>query len=335
MKKLGIEVPSERTCHRWLAKEKAAFDLPPEKDGQDGYTPVRSMSHIAGLLVQVEQDRLAAKKTNPASEPRFNTKNGRPFLFEPQWYPDLITMCREVLYTPGFGVSTVKAFSVTVMCDKMGLPPEDAFGLMPSDNWAWWFMRQQMGLVIRRASGTPVAAEVGAKQDELHLITLQRLSVMIDNGLKLKYIIGSDEFGLHLFPVQDYVWRDKGSQKVAADLKEDKRQYTGDCAHNAEGGVVCVHQIWGGSTERSMPSPEKRAQHPHFHFAYSPNHWANLDTKIAFAKRIWGWVVDEFTKDHKAETGVDLTRAEAETRARCVWLLDCWPVNTSEVKVNS
>ena len=53
MKKLGIDVPSERTCHRWLAKEKAAFDLPPEKDGQDGYTPVRSMSHIAGLLVQV------------------------------------------------------------------------------------------------------------------------------------------------------------------------------------------------------------------------------------------------------------------------------------------
>ena len=67
--------------------------------------------------------------------------------------------------------------------------------------------------------------------------------------------------------------------------------------------------------------------------------WANLDTKIAFAKRIWGWVVDEFMKDHKAETGlgfrlrpeVDLTRAEAKTRARCVWLLDCWPVNTSEV----
>ena len=62
MKKLGIDVPSERTCHRWLAKEKAAFDLPPEKDGQDGYTPVRSMSHIAGLLVQVEQDRLASEK---------------------------------------------------------------------------------------------------------------------------------------------------------------------------------------------------------------------------------------------------------------------------------
>ena len=60
-----------------------------------------------------------------------------------------------------------------------------------------------MGLVMRRASGTPVAAEVGDKQDKLHLITLQRLAVMIDSGLKLKYIIGSDEFGLHLFPVAD------------------------------------------------------------------------------------------------------------------------------------
>ena len=104
---------------------------------------------------------------------------------------------------------------------------------------------------------------------------------------------------------------------------------------SSEGGVVCVHQIWGGSTERSMPSAQKRAQHPHFHFAHSPNHLANLDTKIAFAKRIWGWVVDEYMKDHKAETGVDLTRAQAEARARCAWLLDCWPVNTSEVNTKA
>jgi hypothetical protein len=163
-----------------------------------------------------------------------------------------------------------------------------------------------MGLVMRRASGTPVAPEVAGKQDELHLITLQSMAVLIDSGLKLKYIIGSDELGIHMFAVADYVWRDKGSKKVAADLKEDKRQYTADCAHNAEGTVVCVHQIWGGSTER-LPSAHKRDQYPHFHFARSPNHWVNFDSKISFCRRIWGWVVDEHMKDHKADTGVDLT----------------------------
>ena len=81
-----------------------------------------------------------------------------------------------------------------------------------------------MKLVQRRSSGNPIGPEVSAKQDDLHLITLQRLALLIDSGLKLKYIIGSDEFGLHSFPLSDYVWREKGDQKVAADLKADKRQ---------------------------------------------------------------------------------------------------------------
>jgi hypothetical protein len=92
------------------------------------------MSHISGLLVQVQRDRVVAKETNPSSEPRFMTTNTSPFLFEPRWYPDLITMCREVMDTPGFGVITVKAFVVMVLADKMQLPVEDAFGLIPSDN---------------------------------------------------------------------------------------------------------------------------------------------------------------------------------------------------------
>jgi len=76
-------------------------------------------------------------------------------------------MCRDVMDTPGFGVTTVKVFADMVISDKMGLVVEDAFGVMPSDKWAWWFMRHQMGLVMRRASGTPAAPEVSDKQDEL------------------------------------------------------------------------------------------------------------------------------------------------------------------------
>jgi hypothetical protein len=291
---------------------------------------VRSQSQIAGLLVQVQLDRARAKEINQTIEPAFTKKCGAPHKFDPSWYDTLKGMCREVMYTPGFGTTTVKALACMVMVDKMQLPVEDAFGMMPSDHWCWWFMRQQMNLVQRRSSGTPIRPEVSAKQDALHLITLQRLALLIDSGLKLKYIIGSDEFGLHLFPLSDYVWREKGDQKVTADLKEDKRQYTGDVAHNMDGQIVCVHQIWGGTTDRCLPSHHKRAKYPHFHFARSPNHWANLETKIAFGKRIWDWVVDEHIRDHKEETGKDLTRAEGEAISKCVWLLDCWPVNTSK-----
>ena len=50
-------------------------------------------------------------------------------------------------------------------------------------------MRQQMNLVQRRASGTHIGPEVTAKQDALHLITLQRLALLIDAGMKLKYML--------------------------------------------------------------------------------------------------------------------------------------------------
>jgi hypothetical protein len=44
------------------------------------------------------------------------------------------------------------------------------------------------------------------KQDHLHNITLQRLVVRFDEGLKPKYVLGSDEFGMHLFPTSQWKW---------------------------------------------------------------------------------------------------------------------------------
>ncbi len=64
-------------------------------------------------------------------------------------------------------------------------------------------------------------------------------------------------------------------------------------------------------------------KYPSIKFSVSPNHWANLTTKIDFAKFVWNWVVEENMKDAEQE-GKELSHEHTETTDRCVWLLDCW-----------
>jgi hypothetical protein len=75
---------------------------------------------------------------------------------------------------------------------------------------------------------------------------MQRIALLLDEGLKSKYVIASDEFGMLMFPQCQYRWAKTGSKEVKGAVKEDRRQYTGDIAHNMDGDVVGVHQIWGG-----------------------------------------------------------------------------------------
>jgi len=157
----------------------------------------------------------------------------------------------------------------------------------------------------------------------LHNITLQQLAVRLDEGLKPKYVLGSDEFGMHLFPRSPWKWEKKGAEEVKSVLKEDKRQYTGDLVMNMDGEVIVTEQIWAGKSKACLPHPDVRAQFPHFLFTFSDNHWANLNTKIELARVIWKWVVEQHMEDARKE-GRDLSRQDVESTAQCVWLLDCW-----------
>jgi hypothetical protein len=57
---------------------------------------------------------------------------------------------------------------------------------------------------------------------------MQGIALLLDEGLKSKYVIGSDEFGMLLFPQGQYRWAKTGSKEVKGAVKEDRRQYTGD-----------------------------------------------------------------------------------------------------------
>lgn len=161
-----------------------------------------------------------------------------------------------------------------------------------------------------------------AEQERLHQLNLERLAVLrADHGLKDKFIIGLDEFALHMFPEEKKRWVKKGAKKTNSAIKEDKRQFTGNIIHNAAGEVVLMHQIFEGKTDASLPALAVRSEHPDFLFSTSPNHWSNQDLKQKELKAIHDWKVKEYVKDGNS-------RAYAES-AMIVVMLDCWPVNLS------
>ena len=45
---------------------------------------------------------------------------------------------------------------------------------------------------------------------------------------------------------------------------------------------------------------------------------------MALGVRIWNWVVEETARD------LECTVDDARGKARCIWLLDCWPVNLTD-----
>ena len=117
-------------------------------------------------------------------------------------------MAGESLDSMGFGPETIAICATQIYSEKLSLPVEEASFYTPSDTWCYWFMRQKMGLSLRKQCTSPLSPEARIKQDQLHEITMQRIALLLDEGLKSKYVIGSDEFGMLLFPQGQYSgWR--------------------------------------------------------------------------------------------------------------------------------
>ena len=127
------------------------------------------------------------------------------------------------------------------------------------------------------------------------------------------------------------MWVHTGDVEVKGSLTEDKCQYTGDIVHNARGDVIAVHAIFAGKTNASLTHAAVREDEKfsHFLFSHSPNHWESVQASLELTQRIWQWVVEEHKKDADAK-GESITTQETRERAQCVWMLDCWPVNTSQ-----
>lgn len=134
-----------------------------------------------------------------------------------------------------------------------------------------------------------------------------------------------------MFPVADYVWSDNKDTKVTTDLKGDKRHYTGDCADDMEGDVVCTSDLLRQYTERRLTllrqytehrltSLQKPNNHLHFHFTHSPDLWSNLD-KNCLWKRNLGLGGEWVHQGPQDDYWYGLDTLSGEESPKCVWLL--------------
>lgn len=100
------------------------------------------------------------------------------------------------------------------------------------------FLHNIMHLNLRRTSATSPCPEDLDKQKRLHKRNLLRLCYLIrEENLPLENLIGSDESGCALMPVNQWRWTEKGAVDAFSPTKEDKRQFTFDIVHNAAGKV--------------------------------------------------------------------------------------------------
>ena len=211
---------SSATFYRWKQKEEDNYEKSPDKDEQLPMQrrPIRHESQVHGLLRYLKEERVFTRSTNVKEEPLLtHARNGTSYKFDPLWYVELINMAGASLDSIGFGVETIQVCVTQIYSEKLSLPREEASYYTPSDTWCYWFMRQKMGLSLRKQCTVPLSPEEKAKQDQLHEITLERLALLLDEGLKTKYVIGSDEFGMYLFQTNT----DKDEMEEVVDEEED------------------------------------------------------------------------------------------------------------------
>jgi hypothetical protein len=143
----------ERTFYRWRTTEENTFKNSEVFDVNLHFLsrPIRHQSQISGFHNQLGADRTYGRDTMVDKEPVLCTKNGRSFAFSPEWYPDLVKMCNAGLNMLGFGPEMVLAFATDIYATKMLIDEKDAPMYTPSQPWAYWFMRNKLGLRLREA----------------------------------------------------------------------------------------------------------------------------------------------------------------------------------------
>jgi hypothetical protein len=203
---------------RWLKAEKDRY-----AEGKG----LRKRPDLVALLRQLRE-----RGTQKAAEDVVVTEQpaAEQSVFKAHLVTELKKLCEEVIGIAGFGPDLVSALASQVYHQCLDEPVDSVW--IPSPRWCYWFMHEHLGLVPRRIGSHDAASpEQVELQARLHQLNVEYVAIALSEGLPPKYIIGSDEFGMFLFPTGDYKWEKKGAKHVASDLPEDKRQYTGACLH--------------------------------------------------------------------------------------------------------
>lgn len=284
---------------RWLRHETSEY-----KAGRG----MRSKPNLA--------DAIKTVRASPEDDESIIVDEPTQTIFKQHLIPKLICRCQDLISIDGFGPDIVTAFATQVYCEELGDAVDDA-SWEPSLQWCYWFMRHHLNLARRRITSHCAASPAQVElQRRLHELNVDKIAIARVEGLHDCFLLCSDEFGQKLGPCSSYKWVRRDDKETASDRKEDKRQYTADVVNTANGDVPIVVQIWEGSTDTSLPSAQVREEFKgRILFDQSSNHWANHDTKVPLLKTVWAWVCAKWAD------------MKLPGEPRCIYLLDCWPVN--------
>ncbi len=113
---------------------------------------------------------------------------------------------------------------------------------------------------------------------------LQEIVTMVRmEEIPIELMFNWDQTGLNLVPVSTWTMAAKGSKRVEICGITDKRKITGVFCGTLLGDFLPILLIYGGKTARCLPAyPFPRD----WSVTYSPNHWSNETTMIAYIEEI-------------------------------------------------
>jgi hypothetical protein len=180
----GPGAMSLATAGRYLKKEKALYESGAGHRKQPN-------------LIKPYKKRIALLKEEP---PHDQTRpDGTRFRFKPSLYGKLKAEALKLKDTHGFGPHTLCCLARIILREDKVATGDDAFlphDWTPSHEWGLWFMKHHMNFSLRRVTTEHVTAEATERQSELHKINLDKLAVLLSDGVPLHAIFGVDETGL-------------------------------------------------------------------------------------------------------------------------------------------
>ena len=150
----------------------------------------------------------------------------------------------------------------------------------------------RMGLVKRKATTTvKITAEIFENLKVQFLTDIETVSMLED--IPKDPVINWDQTAVKFVPVSNWTQEVKGTKRVEIAGTDNKRQITATLTVTASGEMLPAQIIYGGKTPACLPSVEFPKG---WHITFTPNHWANEDTMVAY---IYNILLPYVTSPHK------------------------------------
>lgn len=132
-------------------------------------------------------------------------------------------------------------------------------------------------------------------------------------------VINMDQTGVHLAPVDNRTYSERGSKDVKLIGADDKRQITACLASSLHGDLLPLQLIFQGKTTACHPPASTASLAAHLHITHSDNHWSNQETMRQYITEVIIPYADRRQLEHTLPSD-----------AHIVLVLDVWAVHKSE-----